>query len=336
VPDLDVTRDHVIETSIALAVFAGGMLIAWLLRTVLRRLVHLLTRSSEQQSDERLSHALRAPLGLLVVVLAGYIALRTLSYLDPHRHNIERVVGAMVLGLLVLIAQRLVSTLVFRNGSRGAAAGYAVPLARRAVNVAIIAIGVLLVLDQLGIAISPLLAGLGISGLAVALALQPLLSNLFAGYYVMSDSSIQDGDWVAVQNGPSGHVIDIGWRATRLRNLDGQMVIVPNATLASSIVTNFGSGRPADVAVVYQIPVDRDLQQVEDIGREVLRSVIQDCDEAAKDYKPLVRFQGLNATHIECLFQVRARSRIEVPQLTHILVKRLHDRLEAAAEASLD
>jgi hypothetical protein len=53
VPDLDVTRDHVIETSIALAVFAGGMLIAWLLRTVLRRLVHLLTRSSEQQSDER-------------------------------------------------------------------------------------------------------------------------------------------------------------------------------------------------------------------------------------------------------------------------------------------
>jgi small-conductance mechanosensitive channel len=318
----------VAETLVALAVFAAGILLAWLLRAVLRRLLHLLTRSAERQVDEQLSRAIRAPLGLLVVVVAAYIALRTLSYLEPHRHNIDRVVGAIVLALLVLITQRLVSALVFGNGARGTATRHAVPLVRRAVNVAIIAVGVLLVLDQLGIAISPLLAGLGITGLAVALALQPLLSNLFAGYYVMSDSSIQDGDWVAVHNGPSGHVIDIGWRATRLRNLDGQMVIVPNATLANSIVTNYGAGRPADVAVVYQIPVDRDLQQVEDIGREVLRSVIQDSDEAAKDYRPLVRFQGMNATHVECLFQIRARSRIEAAQLTHIVVKRLHDRLE--------
>jgi len=331
--EAEMSGDRVAETLVAVAIFLGGLLLARLLQTSLRWIVHMVVRSPERWRDERLSRALRLPLALLIIATAGFAALRTLSYLDPHRATMERAWGAVILAVAVLLAQRLISALLLRINENGfgpeAAGAYATPLVRRALNFAIFAVGVLLVLDQLGISISPLLAGLGISGLAVALALQPLLTNLFAGSYVMSDSSIEDGDFVTILNGPSGHVVDIGWRATRLRSLEGQMVIVPNATLANSIVTNYGAGRPADVSVVYSLPFEQDLERVEVAAREVLRSVIQECDEAVKDFKPVVRFQSMTDSRVECLLQLRARSRIDVPELTHVVLKRLHHRFQS-------
>jgi small-conductance mechanosensitive channel len=300
----------------------------------LPRIVHLFTRSTERQRDERLSGALRRPLALLVVTVASFIALRSLSYLDAHRVTVERVWGAAILVLLIWLSQRLVSALLFRvgEGREGAGAaplGHITPLAKRAVNVLIVVVGILLVLAQLGIAISPLLAGLGITGLAVALALQPLLTNLFAGSYVISDASIIEGDYVSVRGGPDGWVIDVGWRATRMRTLDGELVIVPNATLASSIVTNHGAEEPQDISLVYAIPYGHDLDRVEDVANEVLRGVIQERDEAVKDFRPRVQFQRLGDARIECLLLVRSRSRIEAPELMHALIKRVHARFQA-------
>src|SRR5690606_11600593 len=111
----------------------------------------------------------------------------------------------------------------------------------------------LLVLDQLGVAISPLLAGLGITGLAVAWALQPVLTNLFAGSYVMSDGSIRTGDFIVLRDGPSGRVEEIGWRITTLRSPEGLEIIVPNSILATAVITNFGVGRAEEVSVVYRV-----------------------------------------------------------------------------------
>ena len=198
-PDIELTRDRAVETLVALAIFAGGIVAARVLVLLSRRIIHSLTRSRERQRDERLSRAVRLPAALIVVVTTASIALRTLSYLDPHRAPIERIWGATVLAMAVLLAQRLTSALLFRAGDAGPGVaagplGQVSPLARRAVNVAILVVGALLVLDQLGVEISPLLAGLGIGGLAVALALQPLLTNVFAGSYVMSDSSIRERD----------------------------------------------------------------------------------------------------------------------------------------------
>lgn len=332
-PDIEVTRDHAVETLVALGIFLGGLALARLFQSLLRRVVHLFTRSTERQLDERISGALRLPLALLVIAVTGFIAIRTVSYLEPHRVTVERVLGAVVLALLALLAQRLTSTLLFRTDdgretTTAARLGRMTPIVRRAVNAAILGIGVLMILDQLGISISPLLTGLGIGGIAVALALQPLLTNLFAGSYMMSDSSIRDGDYVTVLNGPSGYVIDIGWRATRLRTVEGELVIVPNATLAAAIVTNHGSGRPEDVSLVYPIPYGHDLERVEQVAGEVLRAVVQERDDAVKDYRPRVRFQRMGDARIECFMQVRARSRMEAPVLTHVMIKRLHERFQ--------
>ena len=87
--------------------------------------------------------------------------------------------------------------------------------------------------------IRAILAALGVGGLAVALALQDTLSNLFAGFYVSVARQIRIGDFVKIDAGQSGYVQDIGWRSTTLRELGGSLIFIPNNKLAQSIVTNY-------------------------------------------------------------------------------------------------
>ena len=93
-----------------------------------------------------------------------------------------------------------------------------------------------------GIAITPLVIALGIGGLAAALAMQDTLSNLFGGFHLLADQPVQVGDLIRLENGMEGVVEDIGWRSTRIRSLSKDLIVVPNAKLAQSILTNCSSG----------------------------------------------------------------------------------------------
>lgn len=103
----------------------------------------------------------------------------------------------------------------------------------------IIIIGCLIVLNTLGISIAPLLTALGVGGLAVALALQDTLANLFAGIHIILERSVRIGDFVKLESGQEGYVEDITWRTTRVRMLSNSMVIIPNSQLSKSVVTNY-------------------------------------------------------------------------------------------------
>src|SRR6185503_15507020 len=108
-------------------------------------------------------------------------------------------------------------------------------LTRNVLRGVILVVGALLVLDNLGIEIKPLLTALGVGSLAVALALQPTLSNLFAGLHITLSKTIRIGDFIELENGTQGFVTDIGWLATKLREGANNQVIVPNARLVEMI-----------------------------------------------------------------------------------------------------
>src|SRR2546429_328365 len=99
--------------------------------------------------------------------------------------------------------------------------------------------GVLVLLSVLGIHITPILTALGVGGLAVALALQDSLANLFAGMHLLADKPIRVGDYVKIADTTEGYVVDIGWRSTRIRMLQNTVVVVPNKKVAESIITNY-------------------------------------------------------------------------------------------------
>jgi small-conductance mechanosensitive channel len=115
--------------------------------------------------------------------------------------------------------------------------------------------GLLVVLHGVGLSITPMLTALGVGGLAVALALQEPLANFFAGLFITLAGQIRVGDYVKLDTGQEGYVVDFSWRSTRLRMLANNLVLVPNAKLAQAVVINHHLPS-ADLAVLVEVGVD--------------------------------------------------------------------------------
>ena len=182
----------------------------------------------------------------------------------------------------------------------------------------------MIILDTLGVSISPLLGGLGITGLAVALALQPTLGNFFAGTYVTADGAINIGDFIELNGGPAGNVIEVGWRSTKIRTIYNNLVVIPNSVLADTIVTNYQSPNDAmSVIVGCGVSYDSDLSQVESIALETASSVVSSSSYAA-DFDPIVNFKSFGDSNIDFYIFARAKDRGASFKLTSELIKAIH------------
>jgi small-conductance mechanosensitive channel len=136
----------------------------------------------------------------------------------------------------------------------GAMVAPALPTSSLTRNIAwglVVTIGLLVILNGLGLSITPMLTALGVGGLAVALALQEPLANFFAGVFLTLGGQIRLGDYVTLDSGQEGYVADFSWRSTRLRMLPNNLVVVPNSKLAQAIVTNHHLPSP-DLAVLVR------------------------------------------------------------------------------------
>ena len=201
------------------------------------------------------------------------------------------------------------------------------PLLRRFLRVFIYGLALVLVLDTLGYSIGLLLGGLGITGLAVALALQPTLTNYFAGTYVMSDQAIKPGDYIELQGGPAGYVVDVGWRTTKIRTWLNTLVIIPNAVMADTIITNYQGPDPAlNILVSGGVSYSSDLQYVEEVSLDVTRSVIADNDEAVKSMEPWFGFDSFGDSNVNFWIFLQATDRVGSFVVSNDLIKRLHAR----------
>jgi small-conductance mechanosensitive channel len=205
-----------------------------------------------------------------------------------------------------------------------------VRLVQRVTILLVYVAGLLVLLDYLGIPISPMIAGLGLGGLAVALALQPTLSNFFAGTQIVSDRVVRVGDYIELDNGViRGYVTDVGWRSTRIRTPFNNLVIIPNSRLADSVITNY-HGPNMELAVIVNAGVSysSDLAHVEGIALTVAREVIQDLDEAVKTFEPWFGYEEFGESNINFWVWLQAKNRIASFRVKSELIKRLHARFD--------
>ncbi|MSO57052.1 MAG: mechanosensitive ion channel [Acidobacteria bacterium] len=175
-----------------------------------------------------------------------------------------------------------------------------------------------------------MLTALGVGGLAIALALQDTLSNLFAGFYLTVAKQIRIGNYIRLASGEEGYLVDIDWRASRLRQLSNNTVLIPNAKLSQSIVTNYHLPEQ-ELAVVLEASVDyaSDLDKVERITTEVGREVMRDVPGGVSTFEPFVRFHTLGDSGIAFSVTLRAREFVDQFLIKHEFVKRLHRRYAA-------
>jgi len=191
----------------------------------------------------------------------------------------------------------------------------------------IILIGVLIILQFLGITITPILTALGVGGLAVALALQDTLSNIFAGIHLIATGQLKVGDYIKLDTGEEGHVVDITWRNSTIKTIYNNLIVIPNSKLASTIITNYSLPiRELSVIVPVGVSYASDLEKVEQVTIEVAREVMKEVPGGIPEFEPFIRYHTFADFSINFNVVLRAREFIDMYPIKHEFVKRLHRR----------
>jgi small-conductance mechanosensitive channel len=241
--------------------------------------------------------------------------------------TVNRTLTVLLIVVATLTAARVVTGLVRSVAqSRSGVAGSATIFVN-ITRVVVLAMGFLVVLQTLGISIAPLLTALGVGGLAVALALQDTLANLFAGVHILASKTIQPGDYIRLSSGEEGYVVDINWRNTTVRQLSNNLVIIPNAQLSGTNMTNFT--RPEQqMTLTVQVGVgyDSDLEHVERVTTEVVSQVMTEITGALPDHEPAVRFHTFGDSRIGFTVILGVGEFSDQYRIKHEFIKRLHKR----------
>ena len=163
----------------------------------------------------------------------------------------------------------------------------------------IYAMGLLVILQYYGISIAPILTAAGVGGMAVALALQETLANIFSGLHLILSKQLRIGDYIRLGSGEEGRVTDITWRFTTIIPLGASnTIVIPNKTIAGANITNFSlPTQNINISVPVGIAYDSDLAAVERITIETAKEVLARVDDNP-NANPLVRYTAFGDSSI--------------------------------------
>ena len=279
------------EVILPVGIFAVVFLAGWVLRRlVLRGLKNWAARTGGRVGTV-LYEALRGPTWIWALILAAHLAFQGSDL--PRAFTDAVASGLLVLWIvsLTLMSMQVVGNMVRHWGTRVSGALAVTTLTQNLAQISVVILGGLILLNHFNFKLTPILTALGVGGLAVALALQDTLSNLFGGFYVAVAGQVRLGDYIKLNTGEEGYVTDIGWRCTTFRALAYNLIIVPNAKLAQAVVTNYylpEKRMSASFAVTVGNECDPDA--VERVLAEVLTQAAGDVPGMLKDPAPSVAF----------------------------------------------
>ena len=302
---------------------------ALVVRAALKRALRRRMRASDAFSA--FLEAVRVPSLLWAAVVAIWIAIEVSELSRRITAQLEVAFQVALILSVTLTAASIVTAFIGLASERRALGRPVTGLAQTAARVTILVVGVLVLLSVLGIHITPILAALGVGGLALALALQDTLSNLFAGVHLLADKPIRVGDYVKIAETVEGHVVDIGWRSTRVRMLQNMVVVVPNKKVAESVITNYDMPEPRmalsiRVSVGYKSDPDR-----------VERALVDEATKAAHEIPgllaapaPLARLiPGFGESSLDFTLVCHVARFVDQDPVQHELRKRVLRRLRA-------
>ncbi|GIV97886.1 MAG: mechanosensitive ion channel protein [Herpetosiphonaceae bacterium] len=312
-----------------LILIAAGLIAGLIFeRVILKRLVRFAAKTS-WRGDEVISKALRG-VATFWFVIAGIAAAVHRAPLDPAAvSDIQTALLVMVILSVTAALARLAAGFIALYAEQADHILPSTSLFTNLTKLIIYSLGVLIILSTLGISIAPILTALGIGGLAVALALQGPLSNLFAGLQIVISRPIKPGDYIRLDSGEEGYIIDISWRSTMIRELANNMIIVPNAKLASAVIKNYYlPEQPLAVLVEVGVSYDSDLEKVERVTTEVAKTVLQEVQGGDPEFDPFIRYHTFDDFSINFTVILRGEQFVDQFLLKHEFIKRLHRRYD--------
>ena len=317
----------VIPACLLLATLAAG----YVLKRLLFRALERWAQRTSSNVDAVLTRLIGGPIMIWSLMLGIYFATEALDLPERSTRLIEHTLLILTILSLTIMASRLVGNLIRHYGSRVPGATPVTTLTQNLAQLFIMLVGILILLRHFGVSITPILTAFGVGGLAVALALQDTLSNLFAGFYVSVAGQVRLGDYIKLNTGEEGYVTDISWRSTTIRALANNMIIIPNAKLAQAIVTNYYlPERRMALIVPISVSYDSDPDQVERVLLDEVESATGTIAGLLAEPAPMVRFIpgfGDSALNFSLICQVAEF--VDQFLVQHELRKRIWKRFRA-------
>lgn len=259
----------VMEWVIALGIIIGSVIISKIIYWIFGKFVKALTAKTKTRLDDLIVDMIEEPVSFAIVIIGIWYAFHTLSFPDFVNVWLGRVYYLLIIFNVAWLITRLFDALLEEylvpaaERSENDLDDVLLPIVRKGVKFAVWSIAVIVGLNNAGYDVGALIAGLGIGGLAFALAAQDSVANLFGGFTIFTDKPFTINDRIVI-NGIDGVVKEIGIRSTRIQTLEGRMVTIPNKIFSGSPIENITSEPSRKVVLnlglTYQM-TDEQLEQ---------------------------------------------------------------------------
>jgi small-conductance mechanosensitive channel len=311
-------------------IIAGSFLLGIIFEKLVLFIVSRITKRLKLGDNTLVVKALKGEIVITFVMLGIYVTEIVFDLPLPLKQVSEKALVVILILMVSLFASRILSGIIKAYFLRHESIIFPATLITNIIKISVLSTGALVILNFLDISIIPIITTLGIGGIAVALALQPTLSNLFSGFQLLLSKQLKPGDFIRLTSGEEGYVLDISWRHTVIRTLSENLVTVPNAKLADSIFTNFYQpDKELAVTVDVGVSYESDLAQVEAVTVGVARSVMKEVQGGVPGFDPIVRFHTFDDYAIRFTVVMKVQSYVDQYLVKHEFVKRLHERYKA-------
>ncbi len=310
-------------------ILVGALLMGVFTQKVVVAIAHRIAKATESTWDDLLVESIR---GMPVIwwLSAGVWVASQRSDLAL-AEVLEKVLIVVVIGSITVVGMRLASGGIDRYAAQSGRRLPSTTLVNNVFRMLVGMMGIALILQNLEIQITPLLTALGVGGLAVALALQDTLGNLFAGVSVILSGQVQPGHYVRLASGEEGFVTDVKARNTTIRTFPAEnLVVVPNSILASNIVTNYSLPlQTLWMSVAVGVSYASNLEEVERITLEVAAETVEQLAGGVSGDVPRVRYSGFGDSSIDFEVILPVQQFTDQFVIRHDFIKRLHKRYNA-------
>ena len=289
-----------IAVGILILSFVVVKMLYWIFSNVIRRL----TSKTKTNLDDVLIDKLEKPLTYLVLILGYWISIHYLVFKEEVELVLENVAYFLLVIDFTAILSRIVDALIteiimpISEKSDSSFDNQLIPVIQKGVRSIIWILGIIIGLDNIGFDITAMIAGLGIGGLALALAAQDSVKNIFAGIMIFLDKPFRIKDRIQV-DGFDGIVEDVGLRSTRLRTLEGRIVTIPNSRFTDNSVTNVTSQPTLKVKLNLGLIYDTDEVQMQK-AIDILEDIVKNQEAITDDYA--AGFNGFGDFSLNILF----------------------------------
>ena len=271
-----------LQILIGIGIFLIFLIFRGLISKLIIKKLELISKKTTNKLDDSFVKAMEGPARFLPIVLGFFFASYYMNFSEDMRSFIDNVNRTLITILLFWIIHQIIEPISYiLSGLNKILTRELIGWIIKSVKILIFILGAAAVLELWGIKIGPIIAGLGLFGVAVALGAQDLFKNLISGILVLVEKRFKMGDWILVEGIIEGILEKIGFRSTTIRKFDKSLAIIPNFQFAENAVINISQTTNWIISWTINLQYDSTVAQL-----KTVRNEIEDYIKTNEDYKP--------------------------------------------------